>query len=157
MRRVYVKSDVLNFLKYIEHEFQKDIEAAKDPEEKKIYEGQLGIATKLLKDPRFSFDDKTDIDNSHDAEEEGKGNGLVLNYRSFTNCLYNSDGTKADFLDLWNDYCNSMKKQTVAEILKDYKDVEDKANDALKQGSESSVFKTKQSKIDAIYKKMMGN
>lgn len=156
MRRVYVKSDVLNFLKYIEHQFQKDINSSDDPEEKKVYEGQLGIATKLLKDPRFSFDDKADIEASHDAEENDKGNGLVLNYRSFTNCLYNCDGTKADFLDLWNDYCNSLKKQTVIEILKDYKDVDDKANDALKQGSESSVFKSKQSKIDSIYKKMMG-
>lgn len=156
MRRVYVKNDTLNYLKYIEHEYEKDIAASTDPEEKKIYQGQLGIAKKLLSDPRFTFDDKVDIEKSHEAEENNKGNGLVLNNRSFTNCLYNSDGTKADFLALWDDYCNSLKKRTVEEILKDYKDVDDKANDALKQGSESSVFKSKQSKIDALYKQMMG-
>lgn len=157
VRRVYVKSDLLNFLQYLESQLNKFINETDNPEDKKVFQGQLGIAEKLLKDPRFTLDDQTDIEQSHEAEENGKGNGLVLNSRSFTNCLYGSDGTKNDFLDIWNDYCNSLKKQTVKEILKDYKDVDDKANDALKSGTESSVFASRKSNIDALRKKMFGN
>ena len=51
------------------------------------------------------------------------------------------DGTKDDFLDVWNHYCNPKKKRIIEDILGDYVDIEDKANDAIKDDSQSSVFK----------------
>ena len=65
-----------------------------------------------------------------------------------------SDGTKKDFLDIWSHYCNYKKKGIVETILSDYVDVEDKANDAIKDGSESDVFaksKTNREKLKAKF------
>lgn len=147
VRRVYVRSDNKNLLDYLRHELNRKINTAKDPVDIKEFKGQLAIAEKLLSDPRFTLDDATDIQRSHAAEETNQGNGLILNSRSFTNCLTYSDGTKQDFIDLWNDYCNSLKKSTVEEILKDYKDVDDEANAALDNETDSPIFSSRQSRI----------
>lgn len=148
VRRVYVKSDSRNFLDYVTNTWNKKIEKAKtegNDRKLKKYQGQLNLATTLLKNPKFMFDSKDDIERSHENEETGAGNGLVLNYRSFSNLLVSCDGTKDDFIDLWSDYCNADKLVIVKTILANYKDVDDKANDALKGGTESSVFKNKAS------------
>lgn len=61
-----------------------------------------------------------------------------------------SDGTKSDFLDVWNHYCNPKKKRVIEDILGDYVDIDDKANDALKGGTESSVFGKSNSARDML-------
>lgn len=156
VRKIHIKGDKLNTLGYIRHEWQKAIDKAADETEKKELEGQLRIAETLISHKDFTFDDKDDIQRSHDAEDRGAGNGLILNPRSFTNLLHYCDGTKDDFLDLWNDYCNSLDKSMVETILRDYKDVNDKANDALKNDTDSSVFKTRASKADALKNRLAG-
>lgn len=100
--------------------------------------GRLAIAETLLNDKKFSFDDATDLEAGYDKLDY---NFKPLNYRSLTNLLENCDGTKEDFLYLWNDYCNPLKKNTIDTILKDYKDVEDKANEVLQDETDSEVFK----------------
>lgn len=55
--------------------------------------------------------------------------------------LDKSDGTKESLLGLWDRFCNYNKKPIIERALKNYQDVDDKANAALKGGTESDVFK----------------
>ncbi len=157
VRVLNIRGDKLVTLGYIKHTWNKQIAATSDPEAKKELEGQLALADKLIRDKRFNFDDQVDITRSHQAADEDSGNGLVLNPRSFTNLLAYCDGTKDDLISLWNDYCNSNKKSIIEDILADYEDVQDKANDALAQGTDSNVFASKADRIqdlaDKLFKK----
>ena len=128
--------------------------AEEKAEDIKEIKGRLGIAEKLVTDPRFSFDSQYDIEKSKEAKENRTGNGKILTYRNLTDVLDACDGTKADFLDLWNRKCNSLKKPTVEEILKDYKDVEDTANDVLDSGTESKVFASREDKLSKLRNQM---
>ena len=77
-----------------------------------------------------------------------------MNYRSLTQALLDSDGTKKDFLDVWSEWCNYNKKGIVETILSDYVDVKDKATDAIADASESDVFaktKTNREKLKAKF------
>ena len=67
--------------------------------------------------------------------------------------LDETDGTKKDFLDNWSDYCNYKKKSVVETILSDYVDVQDKANDVLSGGTQSSVFGKNLSNLDKLFDK----
>lgn len=98
--------------------------------------GRLKIAETVLSYPDFSYDTSAEVeDNSDDPLYR------PLNYRSFTLALERSDGTKDSFLDVWNHYCNYNKKPIIERALNNYQDVDDKANAALKGGTESDVFK----------------
>ena len=145
LRRVNVVPDKKNALNYMTKVYTKELEQADDPTEAREAEGRLKIAQTLLSNREFKFDTAQD---SEASEEEG--NGQILNTRTFAKLLDLCDGTKEDFLSLWDDYCNSLKKPMVERILADYKDVEDKANDALKykDGEEpQSVFKQREKSV----------
>ena len=129
---------------------KKQAEERNDTESVKEFTGRLAIVEKLLSDPRFSFDSQKDIEDSKQAKDEGRGNGKILTYRNLLDVLNSSDGTKKDFLSLWNRKCNSLKKQTVEEILRDYKDVDDVANSALKNDTDSTIFQSKKSAFDKM-------
>ena len=109
-------------------------------------EGRLGIAEKLLSDPRFQFD-------GDEEEEEAQDRGTpVLNARSLTNLLHASKGKKDLFLRKWSGFCNPDKYGVVEDILSDYVDVDDKANDALKYGDMNPFAKKEADK--SIYDKI---
>lgn len=135
-RRIPLMPDPMEHLKFIRSYLQNKINNAKTEQKKLANMGRLAIAETILTDPRFTYDTALDIENNSDYE-----NYIPLNYRSFMLALKNSDGTKDDFIDVWNDFCNFKKKHIIEDILKDYVDIEDKANDAIKADSESSVFK----------------
>ena len=65
---------------------------------------------------------------------------LLDSYRITLRILENSNGTKDDVIREWNNYCSYEKKDMIEDILRDYKDIDDKANDAIKDDSESEVF-----------------
>ena len=146
MRIEYVASDPLLIMRYIQHMCDTAIATAKknnSPNLARItkkYTGIRNLATKILSDPRFSFDDTEDI---RKALDDPNGNQLLLNPRTLTNCLLGSRGDSKVFIARWNSYCNSHKKQMIVDILKDYKDVNDKANSVFDNPSESVVFKDK--------------
>lgn len=99
-----------------------------DPEEALENRRRLALAMELLRDKDFEFDDD---------EEEAflvSKQMPILNPRSLTRLLLVSDGTKDDFLDSWNDYCNPRKKATAERILDDFVDIQDKANSVFNQG-----------------------
>ena len=142
----YTRAALNSQLKHAE----KNPNKAESEQDIKEIKGRLGIAEKLVTDPRFSFDSSYDIEKSKEAKENHAGNGKILTYRNLTDILNASDGTKDDFLDLWNRKCNSLKKPTVEEILRDYKDVDDVANSALKNDADSTVFQSKKSAFDKM-------
>ena len=151
-RRLNVFLNPAEHLRYLTKYYSKEIEDAEDADEKLEAMGRLAIAKKLLTNPKFKYDTVAE-------EEELAGDDsayLPLNYRSFKRCLDDSDGTKDDFLDLWNDFCNYKKKPVIEDILRDYKDVEDKANDALKDGTESEVFADTELNTDRINRMFPG-
>ena len=132
---VNMQPDPMEHLKYLRSVYNKKIEETDDSEEKLEYKRKLALAETILNNPRFTYDSAVDIEENQDNPSY-----KPLNYRSFKMALDYSDGTKDDFLDVWNHYCNPRKKRVIEDILGDYVDIDDKANDALKDDSESDVF-----------------
>ena len=128
------RSDEL--LRYLTKELQDQSDRASSDVRRKRALGRLQLAQTLLSDKSFEFDSSEDI-----AKSKESGNGLALNYRTFTNLLFGSDGTKQDFLNNWNEYTNNLKKNMAERILSKYQDIDDKATDALKYNTTSPVFK----------------
>ena len=136
---LFMNANPMEHLRYLKRFYSKEIkedEQEGDQEEKVADMGRLKIAETILSYPDFSYDTSAEVeDNSDDPMYR------PLSYRSFTLALQESDGTKDDFLDVWNHFCNYNKKPIVERALKNYQDVDDKANAALKGGTESDVFK----------------
>lgn len=104
--------------------------------------GRLGLCKALLSSPLFSFDSLEDETAANENQEP------FTSPRSLSAALRNCDGTKADFIDVFPDFCNPNKLDTIEQILTNYVDVQDKANDALKykdgflqdEDEEESIF-----------------
>lgn len=152
-RRVNVATEMRLTLEYIRFTWNKAISKAKDPQDIKELKGQLAIAEALLSDDDFTFDTAEDVTQSHKAEREGKGNGLILTNRTFTNLLSSCDGTKEDFLNMWDDFCNSLKRPDAEKALQNYKDVDDQANKVLADvDTDSKVFSDTQDVVSKMRK-----
>ena len=144
-RNIDVIPEPKTLLKHLEATYQEQADKLSRPTSKKAALGKKALAQALLGSKDFQFDSSEDIEKT-----QQEGNGLALNYRTFKNALDNSDGTKEGFLKIWNEYTNNLKLPMVKRILANYKDVDDKANDALKQGTESPVFQKKLSVFDQL-------
>ena len=144
-RNIDVVPNPLHLLSHLEREFTDAANRASNDARKQRALGRLNLAKALLTSKDFEFDTSADISRSKE-----EGNGLALNYRTFTNLLQGSDGTKDDFLAKWNEYANNLKKPMVTRILKNYTDIDDKANAALKRGSKSKVFSQEKSNWEKI-------
>lgn len=134
---VFVASNPLMTLEYL-----KKIFSGNDPED----QGRLKLAEAILTSPRFSFSN---------AEEEAKalevGNRKPLSARTLTRLLKYCNGTKEDFLENWDGFCDEFKKPMVESILANYQDADNKANDLLKnRQTESDVFRQKDSLVDQL-------
>lgn len=140
-RTIDVMPNSKDFLNYLTRELTDIINRASNPKTKEKNEKRLNLAKALLSNSEFEFDNKKDIDALNSSEKD-----RALNYRTFTNLLYGSNGTKEDFLAKWDEYVNRHKKSMAERILSNYHDIDDKANDALK----TSPLKQRQSYIDRI-------
>lgn len=127
-REIYVPADWGVWCRWMIGELKKRLETVKNDKFKKRLEGRLAIINHLYnsKEGVNIFDSKEDMRNS--------SNKLITSPRSLTRLLTGCDGTKDDFLAKWNECCNSNKRKTVEIILDNYEDIDDKANDALRQG-----------------------
>ena len=148
-KNIDITGEPLVQLKWLRKELQAQIDNAEDEEEKNEALGKLKLAETLLSHRDFEFDNRADIEKTKE-----EGNGLALNYRTFTAALMGSDGTKEDFLAGWNSYSNNLRKPMIERILRDYKDIDDKANQAL-SGTESEVFKDTTSIWDRLEKEYL--
>ncbi len=136
-----VIADPLAVLRYFRKKFAAEAQLDRkdgDEESALMWEGRLGLAEALLSstNPPFRFSSYADRVNLT-AENP---NTKFLSPRSLEDALIDSDGTKKDLLDVWTDHCGAHTKNMVKTILQKYVDVKDKANDALKGGTKSSVF-----------------
>lgn len=122
----------------------KEAEDANDPEEVQIIKGQLNIAKTLMSSPLFRFDNDEE---EADAKLDGEAS---LNPRTLTETLLACDGTKEDFLSIYMQKCNPAKYDMVEEILANYVDIDDKANDALKYGDDNPFKERELSAWDKI-------
>lgn len=134
-RRINIQMDPAEHLKFLEKHYTDRLAKATDEEEKLAIQGRLELAKKILGSPKFAYD--TIIDEDENFEDDAY---IPLNYRSFKKALDDCDGTKKDFIDIWSEYCNYKKKNMIVDILSDFVDVKDKANDALKTETKSTVF-----------------
>lgn len=126
--------------------FKKEIrENRDDPEELKILKGQAAIANTLMSSEQFYWDDERE---EHEAHENGFP---ALNPRTLSQCLWDCDGTKEDFLDLFVHTCNPAKLQMVEDILEDYEDVDDEANSVF-QKYENPFAAKRENNLDKLNK-----
>ena len=102
-----------------------------------IERGRAELAKKLLSSPNFDFDT---MESEEEAREDDTWNGLTTSPRNLTLLLKDTNGTKADLLKKWESHCNNLHLGQVKMALANYQDVENKANDALKGGTRSSLL-----------------
>ena len=129
-RQVEVKPDKLATLNYLTKFYGEQMELDAEDGDNESYkenQGRLQLATALLKSQSFKFDDNEDIAAAAEAGDS------ILSPRSLTRCLEMSDGTKSDFLSIWDSMCNPNAKGTVERILANYQDIDDKANSIFKK------------------------
>lgn len=139
-RHIRVISEKKHWLDYITRRLDHLRDAAEkegDHEAAFAEERRKALITALVDSPQFAFDETVDIQK---AKENELWNKISLNNRNLTKLLDNCDGTKADFLEKWNQFCNNLRKTKAETILQKYTDIEDKANDVLKTKSSSSIF-----------------
>lgn len=151
-RRRFKSIDVImepsTLLKYLNKKFNKELQEAEedgDKEEVAMIKGRISLANTILTNKLFNFDSREDVVKAAESDE------TPLNYASLETILLDSDGTKEDFLNLVPQYVRSNSLPMFKEILRNYKDVDDKANDALKGGTSSKVF----GKATSNYEKIM--
>lgn len=138
-RHVNVPNEANVILSYFNKQYDKwiaEAEAEGDHETAQEDRGRKAILNALLSNPNFEFDNEED-----ELKVMEEGNRLPLNSRSLESLISDSNGTKEDFLNLWDDYVNNFKKPMAKMILKNYKDVEDKANQAIGVGGEENKKK----------------
>jgi len=127
-RRIEAQGDPIVWLNWVNSDLDKKItQFSSKPEWVVKLNHRKDLINSLVSHREFKFDNTVDIEKSHDD-----GNGLALSPRTLTNLLYTSNGTKDDFLNKWNQFCNSLDKPMAERILRNYVDKDDKANDALK-------------------------
>lgn len=133
--RVRYTAEPRSVLRHFEEVFNKELNLPNISDaRRKAVEGRLGIAKKLLSSKEFEFDTAEDIAKADEIDE------TTLNSRTLKMALNASNGTKDDFLKKFKNVCGPSKHSMVQRILKDYKDVDDKANSALRRGTDSFVF-----------------
>ena len=113
----------------------------------KRIKGQMKLIDTLLSSSDFKFDDAEQRDKDSDTPGYNK---LPLDYRTFEQAIQTSDGTKEGLLKVWKRCSNNLRYDMIEDILEDYVDVDDKANDALKGGTDSEIFKKHESNWDIV-------
>lgn len=115
--------------------------------------GKIKLAETILNSDEFRFDDTKQRDDDWSTPGYNK---IPLDYRSFEQAIMNSDGTKEGLLAVWKQNSNNLRYDMIEDILEDYVDVDDKANDALKGGTDSEIFKKHESNWDLVNNVMKG-
>lgn len=143
-RQIPVFTDVPQYRRHLLKELAHDVKVDKedyedDPSEynkEALLESERKVALveRILSSPMFEFDSVEDEAKARAAKLPGAPflQNKLLTSRGFSALVRSCDGTKEDFLRQWPDFCNIEKLPMVEDILADYEDIDDKANDALK-------------------------
>ena len=148
---------IKSFKSHILRELQSELDAIGDDEDfaDLVLEtkGKIKLAETILNSDEFRFDDTKQRDDDWSTPGYNK---IPLHYRSFEQAMMNSDGTKEGLLAVWKQNSNNLRYDMIEDILEDYVDVDDKANDALKGGTDSDIFKKHESNWDIVNKVIRG-
>ena len=127
-RNVNVKAENAQTLKYLYGHYKDEAALFGDeyPDLAAESLGRAELAKTLLSSREFEFDDTDDI---AAATETQSG---ILSPRGLHDVLRKCDGTKEGLLRKWNNIANPNKKGMVERILKNYQDIDDKANSVFK-------------------------
>ena len=154
MRRFKIFKVVPNpieHLRYLDKFYADDFEDAKRNKDEEWMQETLGrraLANTILKDPRFEYTSLAEEEENIDRQEAGEWR--ATSYASFKDALDDSDGTKDDFIRAFKEKCNPDQVKVIEDILKNFKDIDDKANQVLKGGTTSKVLKKETDILDAI-------
>ena len=150
----YMTISKLKTLKQLDAGYAEMVEEAielGDPEEAIEWQGRRALAREILQSRKFQFTS---------PEEEEKMNDdprfRPTTPRHLEIALNDSDGTKEDLLRRWGESCDYRQKKTIEDILKNFVDIEDRANDALKGGTKSKVFTKTKSNLDKLKDTLAG-
>lgn len=146
-----VTPNPIEHLRYLDKFYAEDYEDAKranDEEWMKEAQGKRALANLILKDPRFEYTSLAEEEENIDRQEAGEWRST--NYASFKDALDDSDGTKDSFIKAFKNKCNPDQVKVIEDILKNYKDIDDKANQALKAGTKSKVLQKQSTLFDRI-------
>ena len=118
-----------------------------DEEGLAIIPGQRNLARAILNNPHFVYE-------TQPADDDGTSKSqLFLNPAALKRAIFASDGTKDDFLDGADSHVGVKGKEKLEDILADYEDVDDKANQALGlNGEEPRGFAKEETNIDKFTK-----
>jgi len=171
-RQIPVYADVQKYKKHLIAELEDNLKVDEarfnkrkdDRSHRKLIatQGKIKLANTILSSPEFEFDSIDDEREARETEREDKIlQNKILSPRGFSALIRACDGTKKDFLDKWNDFCNVNKKDMVEQILTHYTDIDDKANNALRykdgflsdDDAENSIF-GKETKWDKLSSKL---
>ena len=146
-KRLDITLNKAGLKKFLHDGFEKDLQSI-DPEDEDyiVIKGQQALADTLLGDKTFRFDDVQTV-----AKDKQNGQTKHLSPRTFEAAINNCDGTKADLLKVWSKNCGQSSYSMVERILKNYKDIDDKANSVFKDEEEEEIFKKPQTNMDKIW------
>ena len=112
-------------LKVLSQRYDKEMGRENDPVVKANRLLQLkrkfDLIEHLFADPDFDMDTEAEI-------AANTKNKLTVTARTLTNLINRCDGTKKDFLDKWDGFCNPNSKYKAVKALSNYKDIKNKAN-----------------------------
>lgn len=83
---------------------------------------KIKLVEYLFANNLIEIDDMTDPYYLKELESNKSWNNLVTVNRTLTMLLNRCDGTKADFLKIWDNFCNNLQKDKMIEGLKNYCD-----------------------------------
>lgn len=83
---------------------------------------KIKLVEYLFANNLIEIDDMTDPYYLKELESNKSWNNLVTVNRTLTMLLNWCDGTKADFLKIWDNFCNNLQKDKIIEGLKNYCD-----------------------------------
>ena len=136
--------DKVSTLKHLDKNYEglvKIAVARENPKQARQWQGRRALVRKLLLSRQFQFTSQEEEDKMSDDRRF-----RPTTPRNLEKALNASDGTKESFLKLWDSCCDYRQKKTIEDILKDYTDIDDKANQALAGGTSSSVIGNKYQK-----------
>ena len=119
----------------------------------------VNLSTAIGENPDFDFDTTESIKKYSSDEYKNVWNHKRTTPRTLTNAIVRAKGDKEEFLKRFNNFCNNLQYKKMEDILNNYVDIDDKANQALKSHTpKDKLFKSQKDRdldeLDAITKSL---
>lgn len=138
---IYMTISKIKTLKHLDAAYAEMVDAAieaGDPEQAMEYQGRRALAREILQSRQFQF-------TSPDEEEKMSDDSRFrpTTPRHLEIAISSSDGTKEGLLRVWSRSCDYRQKKVIEDILRNYTDVQDKANSVFNTETASGVIGSK--------------